>query len=182
MLKKIDNPPILYPDGVEIADMADLWWVAHTKARNEKALAHLLCRWEIPYFLPLVEKVSHRKGRRFESLLPLFSGYVFFCGDIDARYRALTSNRIAQVLEVPDQAGLVKELIPIYQALSRGLPVDAHPYLKSGVRCRVKGGPLVGYEGIVVRKKNVTRILLQVEMLGQAAAVEIDADLLEPIG
>jgi len=181
MLKLSENPPILYPEVTCVSEIDGQWWVAHTKSRNEKALAWMLNRWEIPYFLPLREKVTKRKQRVFRALLPLFSGYVFFCGSEDQRYRALTTNRIANVIEVSNQTKLIKELADIHRALDSGLPIDPHPYLKAGDRCRVMAGPLMGYEGIIVRKKNQTRILLQIDMLGQAAAVEIDTELLEAL-
>jgi len=182
MLKLVDNPPILYPANSSLAEIAGSWWVAHCKARNEKALAWFLAKQEIAYFLPLREKLTVRKGRRYKALLPLFSGYVFFNGDLDSRYLALRSNRIAQVIEVVDQSKLVHELTQIHLALSKGAPLDPHPHLKKGDRCRVIAGPLEGTEGILLRKKNQAKLVLQVDILGQAAAMEIDADLLEVIG
>lgn len=181
MLKLSDNPPILYPLDVELADIPGPWWVAHTKARNEKALAQQLAQWSIAYFLPLREKLVVKRGRRLTSMLPLFSGYLFFAGDDEARYHALTSNRIAQVIAVVDQDKLCRELAAICRALQARAPLDPHPYLKVGARCRVRSGALAGIEGLLERKQNVTRLLLQVDILGQAAAVEIDADLLEPV-
>ena len=180
MLKIEENPPIAYPE-LPLEQFEGPWRVAHTKSRNEKALAWQLNRWGIPYFLPLIPHTYRRNGRKFQSMLPLFSGYVFFCGDDEKRYQTLTTNRVSQIIEVIDQNGLLRELNQINRALNSGLPVDPHPYLKEGTRCRVKAGPLMGFEGIVIQKKNVFRILLKVEMLGQAAAVEIDADVLEPL-
>jgi hypothetical protein len=51
--------------------------------------------------------------------------------------------------------------------------------LKRGDWVGVKCGPLEGIQGILVRKKNVYRLVLSVEMLGKSAAVEIDALLVE---
>ncbi len=181
MLKLEDNPPILYPARDSLAEIEGLWWVAHTKARNEKALAKFLGKQEIGYFLPLREKLAVRKGRRYKALLPLFSGYVFFNGNEDSRYTALTSNRIAQVIKVVDQPKLVHELTQIHLALTKGARLDPHPHLKEGDLCRVIAGPMKGMEGILLRKKNQIKLILQVDILGQAAAMEIDADLLEPI-
>lgn len=182
MLKLSENPPILFPEDANLKEIEGQWWVAHTKSRNEKALAWNLAKREIAYFLPLLQKTSRRKGRTYKTLHPLFSGYLFFCGDIEKRQLALMTNRIAQVIEVADQETLIQELVSIHQALSSGLPVDPHPHIKSGDRCRVIDGPLKGAEGFFDRKKNQTRILLQVDILGQCAAVEIDSELLEPIG
>ena len=180
MLKISENPAVLFPEDIELAEIPGQWWVAHTRSRAEKALAQMLCRWQIPYFLPLAERVTRRKGRQLKSLLPIFSGYMFFCGTPDQRYAAMTSNKIAQVIEVHDQAGLVQELTQINRALKSGVPVDRYPNLTTGKRCRVVAGPLAGLEGVLLRKKNCLRLLLEVRILGQAAAVEIDADLLEP--
>ncbi len=181
MLRPDENPPILYPEQSQLAEINGCWWVAHTKARNEKALAWELMQWEIAYFLPMREKVQVRKGRRYRPVMPLFGGYVFFCGDDEARYKALTTNRIANVIEVKDQALLVYELEQINQVLQSKIKLDLHPFLKKGDRCRVTAGPLAGMEGIMVRKRNNARLVLNVAILGQAAATEIDADLLEPL-
>lgn len=181
MLKMSDNPPMLFPEDCAFDGEHGQWWVAHTKARNEKALAWTLAGNEVEYFLPMREKVGVRKGRKHKSLLPLFSGYVFFFGGPEQRHIALRSNRIAQVIEVADQAGLKKELSRIYEAIRSGLPVNLHPGLDRGDWCRVKAGPLVGMEGHFLRRANVCHLVLEVSILGQAAAVEIDTDQIELI-
>ena len=47
------------------------WWVAHTRSRNEKALAWHLQTKNVQYFLPMTWKVSKTHGRTIRSLLPL---------------------------------------------------------------------------------------------------------------
>jgi len=46
---------------------------------------------------------------------------------------------------------------------------------------RVKCGPLMGIEGILVRRKNISRLVLSVEILGTAAAIEVAAFQVEAI-
>ena len=53
--------------------------------------------------------------------------------------------------------------------------------MKCGDCVRVKCGPLAGVRGVLVRKKNIYRLVLSVEMLGKAAAVEVDARLTERV-
>lgn len=60
------------------------------------------------------------------------------------------------------------------------LRVEPHPFLKCGERVRVTRGTLEGVEGVLVRKKNLYRLVLSVEMLAQSVAVEIDAADVEP--
>jgi hypothetical protein len=77
LLKVSENPPTRWPDAESISDFTGEWWVAHTKSRNEKALAHDLIRRGISYFLPMSWKVRRKSRRTVKSLLPLFAGYLF---------------------------------------------------------------------------------------------------------
>jgi transcriptional antiterminator RfaH len=179
LLKVSENPPITWPEGKSINDFTGLWWVAHTKSRNEKALAQDLLRKDISYFLPMTWKVRRRKGRTMRSLLPLFSGYLFFCGYENQRIELLRTNRVANLIEVKDQEKLVEDLLQIEQAFQAGVNLSRHSYIKAGQQCRVIGGPLADLQGIVLETKTVTRLVLQIDMLGQAASVEIDSDMIE---
>ncbi len=193
MLKPSENPPIAWPEVKSIRDFTGLWWVAHTRSRNEKALAQDLIRKDISYFLPMCWKVRRRNQRTIRSLLPLFSGYLFFCGKENQRIKLLRTNRVANLIEVKDQQRLLDELLQIEQALRAGAPLAPHSYIKAGQHCRVIAGPLADLHGIVtevpkrkkerlggpVKTKNTARLVLQIDMLGQAASVEIDTDMIE---
>lgn len=179
MLKISENPPIIWPEAKSIRDFTGQWWVAHTRSRNEKALAHDLIGKGVSYFLPMTWKVQRKTRRTLRSLLPLFSGYLFFCGRESTRLETLRTNRVANVIEVKNQQKLVDELVQIEQALRAGAPLVPHKYLKTGQCCRVIAGPLMDLQGLIVRAKNATRLVLQVDMLGQAASVEIDMDMIE---
>ena len=179
MLKVNENPPIIWPQIQSIRDFKGQWWVVHTKSRNEKALAHDLISKDISYFLPMSWKVRRKSRRTLRSLLPLFNGYLFYCGKENDRVELLKTNRVAHLIEVSDQQKLLEELVQIDQALRSGAPLTPHKYIKAGQKCRVIAGPLIGLEGIVVRSKNATRLVLQIDMLGQAASVEIDIDMME---
>jgi transcription antitermination factor NusG len=181
LLKASDNPPITWPNGKLIRDFEGLWWAAHTKSRNEKALAHDLAAKGVSYFLPMIWKVRRIRGRTVRSLLPLFGGYLFFCGQERHRIEVLRTNRVANLIEVKDQHRLVEELSQIEQALGAGVNLSPHDYIKVGQRVRVIGGALAGLMGIVAKAKNAMRLVLQIDMLGQAASVEIGADMIEPV-
>ena len=181
MLKVSENPPTTWPDAGSISDFTGEWWVAHTKSRNEKALAHDLIRKGISYFLPMSWKVSRKSRRTIKSLLPLFAGYLFCCGRENDRIELLRTDRVANVIEVTDQEKIVKELLQIEQAIRAGAPLMPHKYVKAGQKCRVTAGPLMGLEGVVTQTRGAMRLVLQVDMLGQAASVEIDLDMIETL-
>jgi transcriptional antiterminator RfaH len=181
LLKVSENPPVIWPQVESISDFDGEWWVVHTKSRNEKALAHDLISKKISYFLPMSWKVSRRSRRTIRSLLPLFSGYVFFCGQENERVELWRTDRVANLIQVKDQEKLLKELLQIEQALRAGAPLTPHKFIKAGQRCRVIAGPLLGLQGVVVKTRGTTRLVLQVDMLGQAASVEIDVDMIETV-
>ncbi|HAL45291.1 MAG: hypothetical protein A2Y12_06415 [Planctomycetes bacterium GWF2_42_9] len=179
MLKPEENPPIIWPAGKSIVDFQGTWWVAHTKSRNEKALAWQMQKKNISYFLPMTEKVYKKSRRVFRSMLPLFGGYVFFCSDETQRLEVLKTNRVASLLEVKDQQHLLNDLLPIEKALQSGVELAPYNYIKTGQHCRVIAGPLMGTEGMVTNDHNKTKLVLQIDMLGKATCLEIDASLLE---
>ena len=181
MLKPSENPPIAWPEVESLRDFTGLWWVAHTKSRNEKALAQDLIRKDISYFLPMSWRVRRIRKRTVRSLLPLFSGYLFFCCEESQRIELWRTNRVASIIEVKDQQRFLEELSQIEQALQAGVPLAPHKYIKAGQRCRIIGGPLADLQGIVVKTKNAIRLVLQIDMLGQAASVEVDIDMIEKL-
>ena len=180
MLKESENPSIIWPKDTSIADFTGTWWVAHTKSRNEKALAWQMQKRGISYFLPMAEKVARSRGRTIRSMLPLFSGYLFFCGNEDDRLEVLRTNRVANILVVGNQQRFLADLVPIEQVIRKGAKLQPHKFVKAGQKCRVIAGPLAGAEGIISRVSHSTRLVLQVEMLGQATSVEIDMEMIEP--
>ena len=181
LLKPQENPPLVYPRDATVDQLAGQWWVLHTKARNEKALAWDLLNRDISYFLPMVEKLRSTRGRKIKSVMVLFPGYVFLCGREEDRHAAMTTNRVASTIDVLEQERIMTELTSIQKALNTPKQLDPFPYLQVGRKCVVTAGPLKGVEGHLVRRKNVDRLVLQVHVLGQAVSTEIDAALLEVI-
>jgi len=181
LLKPSDNPPVIWPETESIRDFIGVWWVAHTKSRNEKALAQDLIRKDMRYFLPMSWRVHRHRQRTIRSLLPLFAGYLFFCAEEGERIELWRTNRVANIIEVKDQQRFLDELLQIEQAIRTGAPLLPHKYIKAGQRCRVIAGPLTDLQGIVVKTRKGTRLVLRIDMLGQAASVEIDTDMIEVI-
>jgi len=157
------------------------WWVLHTRPRQEKALAADLYKREIPVYLPLARLERHYGKRREIVEKPLFPGYVFLLARPQDRVTALTTNRVVRTLRVLDQVRLEDDLKRIELMVSSGEAITTFSGLKEGGRCRVVGGPLLGLEGVVLRRRNLSRMFVGVDILGQSGVVEIDSVLLEPI-
>jgi transcription antitermination factor NusG len=181
MLKLADNPPILHPAGKDLRQIPGRWWVAHTKPRNEKALAWDLVDRSIPYFLPMAHRTTFSGGRKRRGMIPLFPSYLFLCAGEPERQAALMTHRVTRFIEAPDQHTLIDELRALERALSEGAQFDLYPFAAVGRRCRVRSGPFEGIEGTIVSRDKPVKLVLQVSLLGCGAAMEVDVGLLEAV-
>jgi len=172
---------MLSPLVESVSDLTGPWWVAHTKARNEKAFAWDLYKRDIGYYLPLHERVIISGGRKRRVLKPVFPSYVFFSGEVEDRRAAMTTNRLCMTIEVKDPDQLVRELTHFERVLAVKAPLSPVVNIAEGKICRVTSGPLRGIEGVVVKKGNVSTFFLRVSIIPGGAMMEIDGALLEPV-
>lgn len=164
-----------------LPDDAHTWVVVHSRPRCEKKVKESAEHQNILVYLPLHRRTHHygARERTFES--PMFPGYVFCWTDTEGN-RWLGQNRYtARLLPVPDQNQLVTQLRHLQSALQSGQLMEVLPFLETGRRVRVQAGPLRGLEGQVLRIKGHTRIVLNVDMIRESVAVEVDSSLLAPI-
>jgi transcriptional antiterminator RfaH len=160
------------------------WWCLHTKPRQEKTLARALRKRAVCHYLPQFVCESRTPGgRKIRSLLPLFPGYMFLHGDDYQRTEARRGNHLANILDVPNQAALERDLRQIHRMLSSGLPIAPEPTHAVGELVRIRGGPLEGLVGTVVRRAGRDRFFASVRFLGQGVTVELQdwqVETLEP--
>ena len=99
-------------------------------------------------------------------------------------------NRL-RVLEIPSVVHLVSfqgkpaplpqhEIEKLRQGVTGRVRMEPHPYLQAGRRVRVRSGPVAGLEGILVRRKEGARLVVSIEILMRAVAMEIDEADVEP--
>ena len=159
------------------------WYVTCTSPRHEKRVSQQLQERGIASFLPLYASVRRWKDRRKVLELPLFPGYVFV--QMNPR------NRL-DLLRLPGVLGLICfqgkpaevariEIDNLRQGLSDRSLVQPHPFLSSGRRVRIRSGPMTGVEGIFVRKRDQTRVVLSISLIQRSVSVEIDEADVEPI-
>jgi transcription antitermination factor NusG len=180
MLKPEENPPLIFPEDA-LSDSEDPWWVAHTKARREKALAWELHARKIPYFLPMIVRNKVWGGRKRRIQKPLFTSYLFFRGNDRDRLAAFETDHLFATLDVPLREQFLTEVRAIHQALSQNIDLEIDSLATPGRRCRVTQGPLKGLEGTVIERQGHTRLVLNVTVVGRGTSLEIDADSLEPM-
>jgi transcription antitermination factor NusG len=158
------------------------WFAAYTSPRHEKHVSQQMERRGIQNFLPLYKSVRRWKDRRKELELPIFPGYLFV---------RMTLRERVNVLQVPGVVHLVSfqgrpapvpdsDIEMLKRQLSQSGRLQPHPFLTVGRRVRVTGGPMSGMEGILARKKDKVRVVLSIELIQRAVAVEVDLSDIEP--
>lgn len=162
-------------------DPSKRWYVLHTKSRREKKLAERCSHLSIRHYLPLRKSITGKRGRRKISDVPLFPGYVFSCFDRMQRHDLLVTGHVANVLQVIDQEGLLKDLRNIKDACDKGAFLEPASIVKRGERVRIMDGPLVGLEGVVKRHAGKYRLILHVDCIQQAVACEIDIRMVKVV-
>jgi transcription antitermination factor NusG len=132
------------------------------------------------YFSPCTSVVRDWSDRQKRMQVPLFPGYIFCRFNPEKRL---------PLLQIPGILGVVgsgkrllevdkAEIEAIRVAVASKLPME--PLLVSipGQRVKVMQGPLRGLEGLLVRVKAQSRLLLAVTMLNRAVSVAVEAQQL----
>jgi transcription antitermination factor NusG len=163
------------------ADYRTAWYAIYTRHQHEKTVAQILTIKGFQTLLPLYQSARRWKDRTKVLSLPLFPCYVFVKAGLERRLDILTTPGIYALVSnagTPSPIPLV-EIEALRLAVDRGVPIEPHPFLRNGDLVRINCGPLAGIQGILVRKKSLYRLVVSVEMLGQAAALEVDSLLVE---
>lgn len=160
---------------------SERWFLVRTRSRREKALARDLLSRGVTCLLPVVTEVRYQGARKAKVVAPLFAGYLFLFGDREEAFTADRSEHAAQLLEVPDQSRLSDELRSLCTVLlARGTLIPCEP-LKRGMRVEITSGPFKGVLGTVDTPRSDNRFVIHVDVIGKAASMEIDRDLLRPV-
>jgi transcription antitermination factor NusG len=145
--------------------------------REELSASHLRTRG-YDVFLP-----SYKQHRRWSDRVKvisraLFEGYVFCRADARVSGLIITAPGVIRIvgdgrapLPVP-----LHEIEAIQRIVETQLAVEPWQTLRAGQRVRVEQGPLRGIEGVVLMLRSRHRLVVSIEMLQRAVAVEIEPE------
>lgn len=159
------------------------WYAVFTVPQNEKSVVKHLDLRGVESFLPTYETVRVWKNRqRVKIVLPLFPAYLFVHIHSGERARVLQSPGVLQIV------GNSRESIPLSDTEVEFLRSDVfrqkiEPYreLVIGEKVRIKSGAMQGVHGTLVRRGSDMRFVLALELINQYAAVQVNAEDLEPL-
>jgi len=169
-------------DDAQAPQVAELdWYVAHVRPRCEKKLVEHGKIYNFSTTLPTYSSTKKDRGKVVTFHKPLFPGYVFLQLNRQTREAAVQSNYVANMLVVHDQEEFIEQLNDILFALEQNVDIRVEPTIGKGNRVMIKSGSLQGQEGWVEDRFGMTTVLLRLDFIGQAAAIKVDAHILELI-
>lgn len=159
------------------------WYVLFVRSNQEKKVAEALRGRDVEYFLPCYKSLRQWKDRRMMLEVPLFPGYVFLRLPLAERARAMTVPNVVTLVGTRNQPSAIseEEIAWIRLGIEHG-KAEPYPYLKVGQRVLVTEGVMCGMEGILVRRRNNTRVVVSLDSIARSFVVEIDATCLRPVG
>ncbi len=171
-------PPSLHTTG-----RPPRWYAVYTSPRHEKRVHEHLGHRRVASFLPLFRTVHRWKnGCKAQVELPLFPGYVFVNIPRTERVRVLDVPGVISFVGPKSEPAQLSDFE--IETLRSGLHLQkVEPYrgLAIGQKVRINAGALQGLEGTLVRNANGLRVIITVNLIQQSVAVELDADVVEPV-
>ncbi len=171
--------PVVEPAGSEPCSR---WYAVWTRSRHEQVVREQLARKEVEAFLPTVTRWSRWKDRRKKIDWPLFPGYCFARFDPRARLPILKCSGVVSIVSSAGELAAIPdlEIEAIRRLVETDLQYDPCPFIREGMMVEVSHGPLRGVVGRLVRKGAHARLVLSVDLIGQAVSVEVDAADVRP--
>jgi len=169
------------------------WYAVYTRSRHEQQVNRRLAEKSFETFFPRIEVWSQWKDRRKRIQKPLFTGYLFVHSNRGRGHwlDILETNGVVRILGSYNEGPLPvpeRQIFSIRQILKADVVFSYHPYLNVGDRVRVMAGPMAGAEGILLesrpREKGApsgVKLVVSVDLLNRAIAVEMDATLIEKV-
>jgi transcription antitermination factor NusG len=153
------------------------WYAVWTRSRHEQVVADELARRTIEAFLPTIIRWSRWKDRKKQVRWPLFPGYCFARFVSDDSLTVLKCNGVASIVSFDGHPAPIPphEIESIRRLVATELKFDPCPLIREGSMVEVRHGALKGVVGRLVRKGARARLVLSVDLIGQAVSVEVDA-------
>ena len=158
------------------------WFAIWTRSRHEQAVREQLAGKGIEAFLPTIPKWSRWKDRKKKIDWPLFPGYCFARFDARDRLPILKCTGVVNIVSFNGEIASIPEfeIEGIRRVVESDLQFDPCPLIREGMMVEVVHGPLKGVSGRLIRKGTNARLILSVDLIGQAVSVEVDAADVRP--
>jgi|YNPNPStandDraft_1061719.scaffolds.fasta_scaffold04140_8 transcription antitermination factor NusG len=159
------------------------WRAVRTRSNFECRVADYLRAKGVEAWVPAYE-MRRRWSDRVKTLhVPIFPGYVFCRSKAESLLPIKEAPGVVHIVGFGGQPAEVPEaeVRAVWRLVRSGLPASPCPYLREGMRIRIRSGPLEGLQGMLLQIKNRFHVVVSVHLLMRSVAAEVDAEAVEAI-
>ena len=159
------------------------WYAIWTRSRHEQVVREQLEQKNLEAFLPTITRWSRWKDRKKKIDWPLFPGYCFARFKSEDSLAVLKCSGVVNIVSFEGRPAAIPdyEVDSIRLLVGSELQYDPCPLIHEGMMVEVVHGPLKGVMGRLIRKEaQKARLVLSVDLIGQAVSVEVDAADVKP--
>ena len=160
------------------------WYLIYTKARQELVAQENLERQGFMTYLPRIERVKKRNGKRITSIEAFFPRYLFISlNKLTDNWSSIRSTiGVANIVRFTQYPTVVPECLVSHLMLQENPDTGMHDDMfgfVTGDKVRITNGALAGYEGIFKTTSGDERVIILLSVMGNMSDVKVDVDSLE---
>lgn len=160
------------------------WHIFYLRPRSEDRVHAILTNLNYEVFWPVTQSIRIWKNRQKKRIkLPLFPGYLFVYTYAHELYSIKCLPQVVNYVTCCGKPSTIsdREIEGIRQmlGLDRAITVDAKFY--KGERVQIVSGPLIGYEGVLVKQYSKTRFGIQLTAISHTVLIDVSRSELEKL-
>ena len=161
------------------------WHIVVTRSRFEKKCNTLLELNGIESFLPMRNVLVKYSDRNKWVSKPLFPGYIFVKFSTNERFLALSIDGMARIVRFENKDYIVNESVinGVKNRLSENkeLELISTSNLVLGAKIKIIDGPFAGTNGVLIKAKGKSKILVEIEAINQGFLLELSENSISKI-
>ena len=159
------------------------WIAIYTKPRHEKTVLSQFEVKGIESYLPLIRK-KHRWSDRMKWVeSPIFKSYIFARVELKDNLDVLQTRGVHNIIKFQNKIAVIPDIqiTNLRKMIEGGFDPFPSDYFVIGDEVEVTGGPLRGINGIVSRADTSDKLIIKIDAIQHAVAVQIERKYLKPI-
>ncbi len=165
-----------------VQDPKKNWYVLYTSPRAEKVVQQELDFRGYEVFLPITKKLRVWKNRQKKMVdQVLFPSYIFVHTEERYLHKICQTPKIMTFINCGGKASKIniKCIEGIKQMLNLKQEISVEANFSEGEEVRIIQGPLMGYEGVLIKQKSKTRFGIRLQEINQTVFIDICTSMVE---
>jgi transcriptional antiterminator RfaH len=159
------------------------WIAIYTKPRHEKTVLSQFEEKGIESYLPLIRQ-KHRWSDRMKWVeTPIFKSYIFAHVELKDNLEVLQTRGVNHIVKFQNKIAVIPDaqITNLRKMIEGGFDPSPSDYFVIGDEVEVIGGLLIGMNGIVSRTDTEDKLIIKIDAIQHAVAVQIERKYLKPV-